>query len=74
MVFKVHGADSCFPESYINVGSAPPNCPGKGKICAIYAEVDEFGKPIIDEDLKAQMRTALDTNNNQTRVLLSFNN
>lgn len=68
--WRIYGADPCLPESYVNVGQTPPNCPGTCYICAIFAENDGLGRPIIDADLKDQMMTAKNTCQDQLRVLL----
>lgn len=64
------GADPNCPDSYVLYGSAPPPCPGICKICAICTEDDGMGRPIIDDDLKNQMVIALQTCEDQPRVLL----
>ncbi|QNK61107.1 hypothetical protein H7F33_10995 [Pedobacter sp. PAMC26386] len=65
------GADPNSPSSYTSVGTVPPSCPGTGKICAIFADESDIpNEPSLDDELKSEMVTALNTNSDQTRVLL----
>ncbi|WP_342331910.1 hypothetical protein [Pedobacter sp. FW305-3-2-15-E-R2A2] len=63
-------ADPNDPESYTSTGSSKPSCPGSTRICAIFAEDDGTGRPIITPTLQSQMVTALSTGVDQPLVLL----
>lgn len=67
---RTFGANANDPGSYTSVGTTPPECPGTGKICAIYADDDGFGDPDITPALLAQMNTALSSGVDQPRVIL----
>lgn len=67
---RIYGSNPNNPNSYVLVGSTPPECPGTCKICAVLASDDDFGHPVIDDDLQQQMITALSTCADQPRVLL----
>jgi len=71
---KSFGSDPNSPASYSSVGSTPPSCPGTTKICAIFADDNGLGDPIIDSNLQSQMTTALNTSADQPRVLLRSTN
>ncbi len=72
--WRQYGANIHDPASYNSIGVCPPNCPGTGNICAIYAEQNELThRPIIDSLLISEMITALSTKVNQPRVNLRFN-
>lgn len=68
--WKNYGGDPDNPAHYSDVGSTPPSCPGSCKVCAIYAEDDGLGNPVIDAQLQAQITAALKTCVDQPRVLL----
>jgi len=63
-------ADPTVPCNYTMVGSFQPTCPGTGKICAIKAEDDGFGCPVITPCIFDQMVIALSTDVDQPCVLL----
>jgi len=67
---RTAGADPTDPSSYIPVGSIPPTCPGSGKICAISAELDVNGQPIITLEIQSQMVIALSSDIDQPCVRL----
>ena len=56
--------------SYTFVGSTAPSCPGNGNICSVLADDNGAGKPILTPDLQAQIQEAINTNTDQTNVLL----
>lgn len=66
--WRNYGADPNFPSSYTIKNQSPFNCPGSGKICALYADDSGLGSPIIDSALRAEMITALTLGINQFRV------
>jgi len=72
--WRIYGADPNDPISYVSIGPTPPRCPGSVNVCAIYAQDDGLGSPIIDVFLQNQIETALITGNDQPRVLLRFLN
>ncbi|WP_222536434.1 hypothetical protein [Pedobacter polysacchareus] len=55
---------------YVPSGGTPPACPGKGKICAIFAEDGPNNRPIITEELQQEMITALNGCTDTQNVLL----
>lgn len=57
--------------NYTFIGSIAPVCPGNmGYVCAILAERNGQGKPIIDSDLSNEIWSAINTETDQPRVLL----
>lgn len=79
MAFQWHeriiGADPNSPSSYNPIGDTPPDCPGAGFICAVYSDTDPAtNQPILDNPLKAQMILALNSGQDQQRVLLRMEN
>lgn len=45
---ETEGADICLPENYLSSTEEKPQCEGSNKVCAIYAEDNGNGKPLID--------------------------
>lgn len=43
--------------SYIFVGSTAPSCPGTGRICAVLADDNESGKPILTAFCSSKLTT-----------------
>lgn len=64
------GADPFNSNSYTFVGSTAPSCPGNGNICSILADDSGTGKPILTPALQQQINDAINTNTDQSNVLL----
>jgi len=67
---RSYGQDPTNPNSYTLVGTNPPSCPGSGKVCAICAEDNGTGRPIITSYITSQMVNALSSGVDQPWVLL----
>lgn len=66
------GADVNNPNNYGNPQDTQPFCPGNVKLCAIFAEVDGFGFPIISSQLITDIANALQSGSESSTVLLRF--
>jgi hypothetical protein len=67
---KSYGSNPFDSNSYIFVGSTAPACPGNGYVCAVHAEDNGSGRPVLTPALLLEIHTALNTNTDQPNVLL----
>lgn len=63
------GADPTDPANY-SLLSAKPTCPGTAKICAICAQDDGFGHPVITCGILADMVITIQFGVDQSLVIL----
>ncbi|WP_222536432.1 hypothetical protein [Pedobacter polysacchareus] len=75
---RVSNGNPNTPTDYTPSGPTPPECPGTGKVCAIFAERDltipAMDKPEITEDLQQEITTALNQGVDTENVLLRSDN
>ncbi|WGQ11539.1 hypothetical protein QG516_07705 [Pedobacter gandavensis] len=66
------GADTNNPNNYYNPQDTQPNCPGNDRLCAILAEDNGFGFPLITTQILVDIANALQSGINQARAVLRF--
>lgn len=66
------GADTSNPNNYANPQDQQPNCPGSSKLCAILANDDGFGFPVITSQIQTAISNAVQSGNESSTVLLRF--
>lgn len=64
------GADPLNPSNYSNPQPNKQTCPGSSKICAILANDNGFGFPVITSAIQSDMVLALHHGVDQTTVAL----
>lgn len=64
------GADPLDPTNYSNPQPNKPACPGSARVCAILANDNGFGFPVITSGIQSDMTLALQTGTDQTTVAL----
>jgi hypothetical protein len=67
--FLFTGSTPCLPTDYMLVGSQP-SCPGSDQLCAVFADPDGTGRPIITPSLCCDISWALNHGVDTMNVLL----
>lgn len=66
------GADTSNPNSYANPQSTQPSCPGNSKLCAILADDNGFGFPVITTQIQTAISNAVNGGGDQPTAILRF--
>lgn len=66
------GANPSDPNNYSNPQDLRPSCPGSSKLCAILADDNGFGFPLITSQLLTDIANAINTGNENGTVTLRF--
>lgn len=64
------GADTSDPNNYSNPQDQQPDCPGSSKLCAIKADDNGFGFPVITSGIQTAIANALNSGSDQTVAIL----
>lgn len=64
------GASTSNPNNYSNPQTNPPSCPGSVKLCAILANDNGFGFPVITSAIQSDIANAVNTGNDNGTAIL----
>lgn len=64
------GASTSNPNNYSNPQPTQPNCPGSVKLCAILANDNGFGFPVITSAIQSDISNAVNTGNDNGTAIL----
>lgn len=65
-----NGADPLVNTNYSNPQPNKPNCPGSDSVCAVLANDNTFGFPVITQSIQNDIVNALQTGSDQSTVAL----
>jgi len=68
----VGGADPLDPANYSGPQNNQPSCPGNNSLCAILANDNTFGHPVITNEIEDNITRALQFGSDQTMAVLRF--
>lgn len=66
------GATTDNPNNYSNPQDSKPGCPGSVRLCAILADDDGFGFPVITSQIQADISNALQGGSDVGTAALRF--